>query len=198
MSAAKSGASGTASTRLSLRSAGLRAGRRAVARGRSALCAVERRRKRRPGSNFAAKTPACAARKPGYGTCIAVDRLASLLGPFDRHATAAARGQRGTIVSPGGNGFARDPRATKRSATRRALLDTGRHHSLMLPMLVCHRADRTGSQRARLHKKRVSVSAIMGLATNNQCRGTLRSKMATRGNVAGEQRGRRAASSPVK
>ena len=101
--------------------------------------------------------------------------------PFHGHATAAARGQRRTVVSPGGNRFARDPRATTQSATTRALLNIGHLHSLMLPMLVCHRANRNGSQRARLHKKRVFVSAIMGLASKNRRRGKLRSKMVTLG-----------------
>src|ERR1044072_10008697 len=37
-------------------------------------------------------------------------------GPFHTHGRAAARGQRGTIVSPGRNRFARDARATKQTA----------------------------------------------------------------------------------
>jgi hypothetical protein len=53
-------------------------------------------------------------------------------------------------------------------------------------MLVCHRANRNGSERARLHEKRVFVSAIIGLESKNRRRGKLRSKMVTLGNVARE------------
>ena len=92
-------------------------------------------------------------------------------GPFHGHATAAAREPRGTVASS----MAASSHL-RTSSRRRAICSWPRQRcartkvstlstrpSAPSPMLVCHRAIRNGSPWARLRKKPVFVSAIMGL-----------------------------------